>query len=314
MSAALTIEGLRVAYRGDFALRPKEVIHDISFSVPKGAFYGFLGHNGAGKTTTIKAMLGLLRPTAGRIRIFGEDPAIPSARRAIGYLPEQPYFYDHLRVQELVRFYAQLAGVARDTLEKAVHRALELVHLTSRANTPMRTLSKGLTQRVGVAQAIVGSPKLLLLDEPFSGLDPIGRRELRELLVQLHREGTTILMSSHMLGDVEFLCDTAAILAHGTLRGVVPLRSSGAGTSNGYELTLNGSPDGIATCARGAIAERKEQNLTRLQFRDQATAEAALRQALDGGVTIHSYERMSQSLEERFVELVSTAGKPQEGT
>ncbi len=305
MTSAIEVQHLRAGYRRDLAWRATEVIHDVSFTVPEGSFFGFLGHNGAGKTTTMKALLGLLTPAAGKVLLFGKDPRDPSARRPIGYLPEHPYFYDHLTVTELLQLYGELAGIARHQLQASVMVALERVQLVNKAHARMRSLSKGLTQRVGVAQSIIANPRLLLLDEPFSGLDPIGRKALRELLVDVHRSGTTIFMSSHMLSDVEFLCSQAAILAHGTLRGVVPLGAQQQGLSAEYELTLCATQEYTTTLRERAMSYREEGQLLRLRYRDRALAEEALRASLDAGLAVHGFERLSRSLEELFVELVS---------
>jgi len=306
MTIALEVRNLRVGYRRDLAWRETEVVHDISFSIPEGAFFGFLGHNGAGKTTTMKAILGLLTPSSGTVRIFGGDPRLPATRSAIGYLPEQPYFYDHVTVTELLHHYGALSGIPRARLHEATIEALQRVRLSGKAQARMRTLSKGLTQRVGMAQAIIAQPKLLLLDEPFSGLDPIGRKELRELLGDLHRAGTTIIMSSHLLPDVEFLCSQAAIIAHGTLRGIVSLGASQTTASAEYELTVCGAQDSARLLREQAYSHRTEGELLRLRFKDSASAHTALRDALSHGATIHSFERQSRSLEELFVEMVSS--------
>ncbi len=197
--------------------RRKTAVNELSIEVPEGIIFGFLGPNGAGKTTTIKMILDFLRPTSGIVRIFGKPATDPSARAQIGYLPEQPYFHKFLRPIEVVAMHAELAGVPRREARGRAARALERTGISEYSDTPISKLSKGLTQRVGIAQALVADPDLLILDEPTSGLDPIGRRHTRDLLVDLRNEGKTVFLSSHLLSEVESLCDIVAVLKAGRL-------------------------------------------------------------------------------------------------
>ena len=222
---AIDIAGLSYRYPSQWLKSGFQAITDLSLQVKPGESFGFLGHNGAGKTTTIKCILGLIAPTKGQISIFGKSSRQTSARLDLGYLPEQPYFYDSLTVFETLKFYGQLSGIASSDLKSRIDHALASVKLTGRASSPIRALSKGLTQRLAMAQAIIARPKLLILDEPFSGLDPIGRHEFRELILSLKNEGATIFMSSHILSDVESICDRASIMSKGELKGVFDLRN-----------------------------------------------------------------------------------------
>lgn len=196
------------------ALRP------LTLTVDEGAVFGFLGPNGAGKTTTLKLLLGLVFPTAGTARILGKDISDVEVKSQIGFLPEQPYFYDYLTAQELLEYYAQLSGVPAKERSNRVKQMLGLVGLSEAARVQLRKFSKGMLQRVGLAQAILHDPKLVFLDEPMSGLDPMGRREVRELIQQLQREGKTVFFSTHILSDAEALCDRVAVIHQGELRGV----------------------------------------------------------------------------------------------
>jgi ABC-2 type transport system ATP-binding protein len=220
--ATLEVNNLNYIYTHEWTRKKQIAVKDLSFKVDRGECFGFLGLNGAGKTTTIKAILGLINPLKGSvIKINGYSHKEVKARSQVGYVPEQPYFYDHLTVNEIMYLYASLSGVPPSVRKEAVVKALKRVKLHERETSRMRTLSKGLTQRVAIAQAIVGDPALLILDEPFSGMDPIGRKEFRDLFLELKGEGKTLLLCSHILSDAEFLCDRGLILANGETKGIV---------------------------------------------------------------------------------------------
>jgi len=192
-------------------------VDSLSIEVGEGTAFGFLGPNGAGKTTTIKMILNFLEPTSGEVHLFDLCASDPKSRKDIGYLPEQPYFPKFLKPIEVVSLHAQLSGYSGKQAASLSWEAIELAGITEYAKTPISKLSKGLTQRVGIAQALVSKPKLLILDEPTSGLDPIGRRHTRDLLAHLKSEGVTIFLSSHVLSEIEDICDTVAIMKRGSL-------------------------------------------------------------------------------------------------
>ena len=198
--------------------KTKIAVNELNLEVDEGIIYGFLGPNGAGKTTTIKSILDFIKPDKGIINIFGISSNNADARINIGYLPEQLYFHKFLKPIELVIMHAQLSGINNINANKHAIEALEKAGIADYKDVPISKLSKGLTQRVGIAQAIVGNPKLLILDEPTSGLDPIGRRHTRDLLMQLKKEGKTIFLSSHLLSEVENVCDVVAIMKNGVLQ------------------------------------------------------------------------------------------------
>ncbi|MBW2494215.1 MAG: ABC transporter ATP-binding protein, partial [Deltaproteobacteria bacterium] len=200
--------------RPGFGLRVKRILEGISFRVREREIFGFIGPNGAGKTTTLKVLMGLIRATSGRASILGHDVSEISFRRQIGFLPEQPYFYDYLTGREILRFYSKLSGVRREHRERRVTELLELVGLTAAGNTRLRGYSKGMLQRIGVAQALVHDPQVVFLDEPMSGLDPVGRKEVRDIILRLRDEGKTIFMNTHILSDVEMVCDRVAIIVN----------------------------------------------------------------------------------------------------
>lgn len=220
MAAIETVNLAKHYAVGFWKKRRKDALKPLNLEVQEGEIFGYLGPNGAGKTTTLRLLMGLVYPSAGSAKILGCELTDTKMKAQIGFLPEQPYFYDHLTAIELLDYYAQLSGVDGKYRRQKVDAALARVGMTDAAKTQLRKYSKGMLQRVGIAQAIVHEPKLILLDEPMSGLDPIGRREVRDLIQELNEEGRTIFFSTHILSDAETLCDRVAVLNRGELRGV----------------------------------------------------------------------------------------------
>jgi ABC-2 type transport system ATP-binding protein len=218
---AIEILGLEKTYLvGFWRKRPKRALHPLHLTVEEGEVFGFLGPNGAGKTTTLKMLMGLVFPTLGSARLLGRDWTDPEVKAQIGFLPEQPYFYDYLTAHELLNYYGQLSGVPGKDRKRRIDEVLQRVGLTDVKGVQLRKFSKGMLQRAGIAQAILHDPKLVFFDEPMSGLDPMGRREVRDLMEQLKHEGKTVFFSTHILSDAEALCDRVAIIHQGELRGV----------------------------------------------------------------------------------------------
>ena len=218
---AIEILGLEKTYSvGFWRKRPKCALKPLHLAVEEGEVFGFLGPNGAGKTTTLKMLVGLAFPTGGTARILGMELDDPKMKAQIGFLPEQPYFYDYLTAHELLKYYGHLSGVDVKQLSSKVDAVLARVGLKDAADTQLRKFSKGMLQRAGIAQAILHDPKVVFLDEPMSGLDPMGRREVRSLIEELKAEGKTVFFSTHILSDAEALCDRVAIIHLGELRGV----------------------------------------------------------------------------------------------
>jgi len=211
----LEIRDLHKTFRVGFFRKRVDAVRGVSFAVREGEIFGLLGPNGAGKTTTLKVMMGLIAPTAGEIRIFGRASSDPRARRDVGFLPENPYFHEYLTPRELLEFYGRLVGLSGERIRVRRDALIEKVGLADAAGRPLRKFSKGMLQRIGLAQALVGEPRLLVLDEPMSGLDPIGRKFVADLIGDLNRAGTTVLFSSHILSDVERLCHRVVILNRG---------------------------------------------------------------------------------------------------
>ena len=239
---AIEILGLEKIYSvGFWRKRLKRALHPLHLSVEDGEIFGFLGPNGAGKTTTLKLLMGLVFPTAGSARILGRDWNDPSVKAEIGFLPEQPYFYDYLTAHELLEYYAQLSGVPAGQRKNRVEEALHKVGLRDVKGLQLRKFSKGMLQRVGIAQAILHDPKLVFFDEPMSGLDPVGRREVSDLMEQLKHEGKTVFFSTHILSDAEALCDRVAIINQGELRGIGAVEDLTSSVQGKIEVVWQGT-------------------------------------------------------------------------
>jgi ABC-2 type transport system ATP-binding protein len=251
--AAIEILGLEKTYMvGFWRKRPKRALEPLHLKVEEGEIFGFLGPNGAGKTTTLKLLMGLVFPTAGTARILGRDWSDPEVKAQIGFLPEQPYFYDYLTAHELLDYYGQLSGVSAADRKKRIPEALARVGLTDVKGVQLRKFSKGMLQRAGIAQAILHDPKLVFFDEPMSGLDPLGRREVRDLMEQLKREGKTVFFSTHILSDAEALCDRVAIIHKGALRGVGAIEDLTSTVQGKIEVVWQGTQVPAAMKALGA--------------------------------------------------------------
>jgi len=219
--AIVKTENLRVEYRArDGRQEVTPALKGLNLEVQPGEVFGFLGPNGAGKTTTMNVLLGFVSPSAGQAWLFGVNVREPIARQRIGYLPELAYYYKFLTAEEILRFYAKLFQIPKAETEKRINAVLKLVELEAPRNRPIKTYSKGMQQRVGLAQALINDPDLLILDEPTSGLDPVGRMKVREIIQRLKGEGKTVFFSSHELGEVETVCDRVAILNQGELKAV----------------------------------------------------------------------------------------------
>ena len=250
---AIEILGLEKTYSvGFWRKRPKRALYPLQLTVEDGEIFGFLGPNGAGKTTTLKLLMGLVFPTSGSARILGCDWTDPSVKAQIGFLPEQPYFYDYLTAHELLEYYGQLSGVPAKHRKQRVEQVLQQVGLRDVGGVQLRKFSKGMLQRVGIGQAILHDPKLVFFDEPMSGLDPMGRREVRDLMEQLKHEGKTVFFSTHILSDAEALCDRVAIIHKGELRGVGAVEDLTSSVQGKVEIIWQGPQIPAAIKALGA--------------------------------------------------------------
>jgi ABC-2 type transport system ATP-binding protein len=251
--ATIEILGLEKTYSvGFWRKRPKCALRPLHLQIEDGEIFGFLGPNGAGKTTTLKLLMGLIYPTAGSARILGREVTSPWVKAQIGFLPEQPYFYDYLTARELLEYYGHLSGVPAKELSRTADEMLQRVGLPDVGGLQLRKFSKGMLQRVGIAQAILHNPRVVFLDEPMSGLDPMGRREVRDLMEQLKQEGKTVFFSTHILSDAEALCDRVAIIHLGELRGVGAVADLTSTVHGKVELIWQGSTVPVSLKALGA--------------------------------------------------------------
>ncbi len=214
---ALEIKALSKSFRSNFLYKKTSILKNVDINVNKGSIYGFLGLNGAGKTTTIKCILGLTRPDHGTIRLFGKETGKASDRASIGFLPESPYYYDYLNAKETLALSGKLSSLSNEKIKERTAKIISLVGLDGKEDLLLKKFSKGMLQRVGLAQALINDPDLIILDEPFSGLDPIGRKELRDIILSLKAEGKTIFFSSHILQDMELIVDDIGILMNGKI-------------------------------------------------------------------------------------------------
>ena len=294
-------------------LRPQDVIRrivavrDVTLSIDSGQVYGFLGPNGAGKTTTIKMAMDLISPTHGQIRLWGRDPRDPAVKRRIGYLPEHPYFYDYLKPQEILDYFGRLFGMDKKARTRRVGELLERVGLTQARNRALRKFSKGMLQRLGVAQALINDPDLLVLDEPLSGLDPMGRKDIRDIIIEERRKGKTIFFSSHILSDIEHICDRVAIIVEGRVVREGPLGSLLEGEQRKTEILISKASDALRARlgAEGQLVDLGD--VCRVTVDTQKTS-ALIETALGTGACIDRLEPRRDSLEEFFVRVAAQEG------
>ncbi len=285
---------------------PATVLRGVSFSVGQGEIFGFLGPNGAGKTTTLKILIGLIRQTSGRAEVLGSPAGNVDVHRRIGFLPESPYFYDYLTAEEFLRFYGRLAGLEGVKLRQRVTTLLETLSLTEARNRQLRKFSKGMLQRIGLAQALIHDPELVIFDEPMSGLDPLGRKEVRDLILHLREQGKTVFFSTHIIPDVEMICDRVAVIVKGEVVAAGRVDELvGHGRTRSVELVCEGlRSNGLDPMQRlgSRVIDRGTQCLIVLPEPDRLDeAIAAIR---SGGGRLISVTPQKGSLEELFVQQV----------
>lgn len=298
----LTVEDLRKTFKKPFSGKKVEAVRGISFTAFEGEIFGFLGPNGAGKTTTIKMLTGLIAPTSGRATILGETAPSPEAMKRVGFLPENPYIYPYLSPREFVTLCAQLSGVPRREVFGRVERIIERVGISSAIDRPARNLSKGMLQRTGLAAALVHEPELLILDEPMSGLDPVGRKEVRDLIVEERKSGRAVFFSSHILSDVEMLCDRVCILKSGSVVLAGAVRELVTGEVRSSEITLDRAPESLLReLAEMGHAARAMGEQTVLDVTGEAAVRAVLEKALASGAVVESVVPKRETLEQIFV-------------
>jgi ABC-2 type transport system ATP-binding protein len=301
--SAVRIAGLSKIYCVGLRRRRLAALDDLRLRVDEGAVYGFVGPNGAGKSTSIKLLVGLIAPTRGQADIFGRPISDPGSRAAIGYLPENPAFHDFLRPLEVLSYMGRLSGMSGADLARRSRELLELVGLSGALDLTVRRFSKGMVQRLGLAQALLHDPPLLILDEPMSGLDPIGRKEIRDIIVELRRRGKTIFFSTHILPDVETICDRVGMVLRGRLVAEGPVSSLLDGTIRSVELRCAGIGDDVARELGGMGGARKVDGERVLSFPDLPAANAAAARVLAAGGSVLSLLPVRETLEETFVKL-----------
>lgn len=307
MALAVDIVGLTKVYKSRLAKSSVTAVDDLHLQVNEGEIFGFLGPNGAGKTTTIKMLLGLLFPTSGSATILGKPIGDIEVKQEISYLPESPYFYEHMSGREVLNFYATLFRMDGDVRKKRVEELLDRVGMTYAADKPLREYSKGMLQRIGVAQALLNDPRVLFFDEPTSGLDPLARKDIRDLILELRDRGKTVFLSSHQLQEVELVCDRVAILDHGKLRKTGSLED--LLIRGGVEITAaDVSPELVKQISE--IACRVEHGeRTFVSFCDsEGDADKVIRLILDSEAKLVSVQPTRATLESLFVETLKEEG------
>jgi ABC-2 type transport system ATP-binding protein len=289
-------------FRVGFFARRVRAVEDLSFEVRRGEIFGLLGPNGAGKTTTIKMLLGFVRPSGGRAFIGAAPAGSLQARRDLGYLPENPALYEFLRGDEYLIFAGRLAGLSQADARRQSASLLERVGLAGRADRPIRRFSKGMVQRLGLAQALIGDPHTVILDEPMSGLDPVGRKDVRDIILSLREEGRTVLFSTHILSDVEAICDRVGIMVDARLTDCGALTDLVAPGARAVELTLESAPSELVARlqAQGARVLQGDRSAV-FTFAEEGAARAALEASVAAGATVISFLPHRRSLEELFV-------------
>ncbi len=285
---------------------PKRALDGLSLDIPAGGVFGLLGPNGAGKSTTLKLLVDLLRPTSGRAELLGRPPGDTDARRRLGFLPENPTFYDHLSAEELLTYFAGLFGFRGEDRRRRATAVLDRVGLEADRRRPIRGYSKGMVQRVGLAQALVNDPELVVLDEPMSGLDPIGRRDVRSMIAELGRDGRTVLFSSHILSDAEELCERVAVLARGTLvvNGRVDELTSRDVT--GWHVVVNGGDEArVRALAPDAVVHPLDGGRWAIDLPATTRPEALAAALPSAGAVLESVTPRRQTLEQVFLGAVA---------
>jgi len=309
-NSIVRVENLVKDFRPGLGLRRKRVLHGISFEVQEGEIFGFVGPNGAGKTTTLKILMDLIRADEGRASILGSDVGETAFRRHVGYLPENPYFYDYLTGRELLHFYARLSGVTAGRRAGRVDALLRLVGLSHASDARLRTYSKGMLQRVGIAQALVHEPKVIFLDEPMSGLDPIGRKEVRDLILRLRNEGKTVFMSTHILPDVEMTCDRVAIIVNGRIRHESAIDQIFADSEREADLVLANLPPEIPGQLEEVFGVTLRGHGDRIEVRvREKDVQGVLQSALAVGAQVISVTPHRVSLESIFLNVVEEGSR-----
>ncbi len=303
----LKTEGLTKEYRSGFWLTRVRVLHDLNLEVCEGEIFGYLGPNGAGKTTTLKLLMGLIHPTAGRAWILGRDVSDVSLKAQVGFLPENPSFYDYLTGREFLHFYGELFGIPYRERVKRIEELLDKVGLSKAGGLQLRKYSKGMLQRIGLAQALINDPQVVVLDEPMSGLDPVGRKEVRDLILDLKSRGKTVFFSTHIVPDVEMICDRVGIIVAGQLIRVGPLEDLLGGEVECIEITASGLDEAAWVQVKEWSIRPPVERGDRVFFavKTEKDASRAVELLVGRGVSIHAVLPQRRTLEEHFLQEVA---------
>ena len=308
MTVALRTEGLTKDYPVEFwRKRFSRALDALDLEVQPGETFGLLGPNGAGKTTTLKLLLQLVFPTAGRAEVLGYPAGAVEAKRRIGYLPEYPYFYDYLTAEELLGYFASVFGLRGVERRRRVERLLDTVGVGAERRLPLRRFSKGMLQRVGLAQALINDPELLFLDEPMSSLDPLGRRQVCDLILRLRSEGRTVFFSSHILADAERLCSRVAILAHGRLVSIGQVDDADVFGVRGWELIMSGVDESSLETLKGDGARVRPiaDGRVTIELSLAPAPERVVGQLVERGGSLVSLNPIRDTLEDYFLKQVA---------
>lgn len=312
MPSAIRIEELTKDYAiGFWRRRPYRALDRLTLEIESGEVFGFLGPNGAGKTTTLKLLMQLIFPTSGRAEILGRPVGDTSVRQRIGYLPENPSFYDYLTAEELLGYFGELFGYSGAERRKRVSALLDRVGIGAERRLQLRKFSKGMLQRVGIAQALLNDPEVIFLDEPMSGLDPLGRRDVRQLILELRDQGRTVFFSSHILADAEALCRRVAVVAGGRLAASGTLADILAFQVHGWELVMSGLTPDKVTRVLPAVRRATEISPGRysLELSLDQPPERILAELTASGASLVSLNPMRDTLEDFFMKRVAEVGR-----
>lgn len=306
----LQTQNLSKTYRPMFSKSGKTALENLSIDVKRGEIFGLVGPNGSGKTTTLKLLLGLIKPTGGNVQIFGRGPRDVAVKKRIGFLPDGPYFYDHLNSYEVLDFYGKLFGYSRDEREKRTAELLDTVGLNpADRSRQIRTYSKGMMQRVGLAQALINDPELLFLDEPTTGLDPIGARAMKDAILSVRDRGKTVLLCSHLLADVQAICDRVAILSEGNLVKFGTVREL-VGPSQAFEVFASGlGSEALKQAGERGYAYETDNGTVRFRTGSSEQLDGVLNFIRDSGGHTTDVQGRSETLEDVFVRSVRSDGR-----
>ncbi len=310
MGAAIETDNLTKDFLvGFWRPRPYRALDGLTLSVEPGEVFGFLGPNGAGKSTTLKLLMQLIYPTSGDARILGRPAGDVAVRQRIGYLAENPYYYDYLTAEEVLTYFARLFGFRGQDVTDRVARVLDEVGLGAERRMRLRQFSKGMLQRVGLAQALINDPEVVFLDEPMSGLDPLGRRQVRDLILQLRGKGTTVFFSSHILSDAETLCSRVAILAEGRLAATGRISEMVAFQLKGWELVASGVSDELRAALAPKVADLQPLSPGRytIQIAAGGKPEQLMTELGTRGARVESLQPVRDTLEDYFLQQVKAA-------